>query len=111
MFCTVPPPVTLVKTVKKPFKKFSSDLSNLPPVPAIDAFQRGYEVESILDIVQNTDKKQFLLIKFKDLLEPELVHIELALERVPHLLFDFYQEYVQAWQKLNQQKGNASLSI
>ncbi|EDW51840.1 uncharacterized protein LOC6611372 [Drosophila sechellia] len=101
---TIPPPSTLVQTVKKPVKKFSSDLANLPPVPAIDAFQRGYRVESILDMVQNTHKEQFLYIKFTRLIEPELVPLELALQHVPHLLSDFYKEYVQAWQKMEQQE-------
>ncbi|KAI8043271.1 uncharacterized protein LOC128262284 [Drosophila gunungcola] len=105
--CNLPtktPPSTLVQTVKKPFQKFSSDLANLPPIPAVDAFERGYQVETILDMVQNTFKESFLYIKFKDLSEPELVPLELAVERVPHLLSSFYQEYVQAWQKLEQQK-------
>ncbi|EDW89740.1 uncharacterized protein LOC6528996 [Drosophila yakuba] len=97
---TIPPPSTLVQTVKKPVKKFSSDLANLPPVPTIDAFQRGYEVELILDMVQNTHKEQFLYIKFMNLNEPELVPLEAALQRVPHLLSDFYQEYVQAWHQM-----------
>ncbi|XP_037710935.1 uncharacterized protein LOC119547957 [Drosophila subpulchrella] len=103
-----PATFTLLQTVKKPLKKFSSDLLNLPEIPAVDAFERGYEVESILDMVQNIYKEQFLLIKFKDLYEPELVPLELALERVPHLLSAFYQEYVQAWQKLEQQQKDVS---
>ncbi|KAH8353354.1 hypothetical protein KR084_010435 [Drosophila pseudotakahashii] len=107
--CTLPtkstksPISTLVQTIKRPLKKFSSDLSNLPPIPAVDAFERGYQVDTILDMVQNTYKEQFLYIKFKDLHEPELVPLEIALDRVPHLLSAFYQEYVQAWQKLEQQ--------
>ncbi|XP_016961783.1 uncharacterized protein LOC108032471 [Drosophila biarmipes] len=112
--CTLPTkaaPLSLLQTVKKPLKKFSSDLSNLPDIPAIDAFERGYQVESILDMVQNTHKEQFLLIKFKDLHEPELVPLELALDHVPHLLSSFYQEYAQAWQKLEQQKKDASPQI
>uniref|UniRef100_A0A6P4EEM7 Uncharacterized protein LOC108042707 n=1 Tax=Drosophila rhopaloa TaxID=1041015 RepID=A0A6P4EEM7_DRORH len=108
---TKPPPLTLVQTVKKPLNKFSSDLSNLPPVPSVDAFERGYQVESILDMVQNTHKDQFLFIKFKNLCEPELVPLELAVERIPHLLSSFYQEYVQAWQKLEQQKMDISPQI
>ncbi|XP_017002846.2 heterochromatin protein 1 [Drosophila takahashii] len=100
---TKSPNSTLIQTVKRPLKKFSSDLSNLPPVPAVDAFERGYQVEVILDMVQNSHKEQFLYIKFKDLHEPELVPLELALDRVPHLLSAFYQEYVQAWEKLEQQ--------
>ncbi|XP_015015563.2 uncharacterized protein LOC26526793 [Drosophila erecta] len=105
---TTLPPSTLVQTVKKPVKKFSSDLANLPPVPTIDAFQRGYQVESILDMVQNTHKEQFLYIKFMNLNEPELVPLELALQLVPHLLSDFYQEYVQAWQKMEQLTNDVS---
>ncbi|XP_017115569.2 uncharacterized protein LOC108138094 [Drosophila elegans] len=109
--CNLPtktPPSTLVQTVKKPLKKFSSDLANLPPIPAVDAFERGYQVESILDMVQNTYKEPFLYIKFKNLSDPELVPLELAVERVPHLLSSFYQEYVQVWQKLEEQKMDAS---
>jgi len=109
--CTLPTkPATfsLLQTVKKPLKKFSSDLSNLPEIPAVDAFERGYQVESILDMVQNIYKEQFLLIKFKDLYEPEMVPLDLALEHVPHLLSAFYQEYVQAWQKLEQQQKDVS---
>ncbi|XP_017050625.1 uncharacterized protein LOC108094534 [Drosophila ficusphila] len=109
--CTLPtktPLSTLVQTVQKPLKKFSSDLSNLPPIPEINAFEQGYQVETILDIVQNTYKEQFLYIKFKDLPQPELVPLEVAVEQVPHLLADFYQEYVKAWKKLEQQKKDAS---
>ncbi|KQS70226.1 uncharacterized protein Dere_GG26969 [Drosophila erecta] len=59
-------------------------------------------------MVQNTHKEQFLYIKFMNLNEPELVPLELALQLVPHLLSDFYQEYVQAWQKMEQLTNDVS---
>ncbi|KAH8413558.1 hypothetical protein KR009_012282 [Drosophila setifemur] len=93
-------PLNFLQNDKNKFKKFSSDLLNLPPIPKINAFERGHEVESILDIVQNSYNEQLLYIKFSNLPDPELVPLDVVLEKVPHLMPSFYKEYAEAYQNL-----------
>lgn len=87
------PPLSMLKT-DKVLKKFSAYLENLPPLPEVNSFGGGLKVETILDMVQNTSHDSFLLIKFKNKDEPELIPLDLALQKVPYLLSKFYKEYV-----------------
>ncbi|KPU74629.1 uncharacterized protein Dana_GF28077 [Drosophila ananassae] len=87
------PPLSMLKT-DKVLKKFSAYLENLPPLPEVNSLGGGLKVETILDMVQNTSHDSFLLIKFKNKDEPELIPLDLALQKVPYLLSKFYKEYV-----------------
>lgn len=76
------------------------DLHNVPPVPSINAFERGYQIESIMDIVESPDNEPFLYVKFKNLPTPELVLLDVVLEKAPEMLTHFNKEYAQAWEKI-----------
>ncbi|XP_068140941.1 uncharacterized protein Skadu [Drosophila tropicalis] len=77
-------------------EKFSADIDKLPDVPEIDAFKRGHQVETLLDMFENNFGEQYLYIKFENLLEPELVPLNVAVKNVGHLLPRFYRDYLKA---------------
>ncbi|KRF98654.1 uncharacterized protein Dwil_GK27897 [Drosophila willistoni] len=98
-------PTTVVQRVGRPIEKFCTDLDKLPDVPEIDAFKRGHQVETLLDMFENNFGEQYLYIKFENLVEPELVPLNVAVKNVGHLLPRFYKDYLKAWNKWEEQKA------
>ncbi|XP_046866981.1 uncharacterized protein LOC26529899 isoform X2 [Drosophila willistoni] len=92
-------------TELRAIEKFCTDLDKLPDVPEIDAFKRGHQVETLLDMFENNFGEQYLYIKFENLVEPELVPLNVAVKNVGHLLPRFYKDYLKAWNKWEEQKA------
>ncbi|EDW83692.2 heterochromatin protein 1G [Drosophila willistoni] len=55
-----------------------------------NGFDRGLEVENILGIYFDQSKQRKLIIKFKGVTKPEIISSELANQKIPRMVIEFY---------------------